>query len=803
MEEMGRSTLGLPHWIAAVSIPKNLEQSALWKETAAKLIEADTTNPAEARALAKDGKIIVMITCGIHSDEVAAPQTALELIYDIAADHELTFDREKIFSNLILLIVPSVNPDGQEIVTQWVERTAGTEYEGSSLPYLYHFIAGHDNNRDWFAFNLAETRNISNVLYRSWRPQVLVDHHQMGSRGARFFVPPFGDPINKAVHPLVWRGANLFGQAIAYDLETAGKTGVTHDSYYQGWWQGGLSRAPWWHHGIGILTEAASANLAFPMHIDATEIDPSGGLSTLTEPLTRHPSPWPGGRWRVRDICDYQKIATFATLKLASERREEILWNTYQMSAQAIAKGKTNDRTAAYVFPAEHTDLAARDRLVEMLRFGGARIVQLTEPWNFDHYQYQKGSFVVRLDQPFGPYINDLLEDQKYPDIPNTQRPYDITGWTLWRMMGVACERIEFPSSNPPKGNLLKEALHGSTVFPAVRNNSKYLAIDPRSNDSYEAAQRTIAEQKWVGRSLVSLKTADGREIPRGAFLVKTNDIPNGAAWMTEAISNEIFDVDVIESQIQNLRGVKVGLYESHDPSIDKGWTYYLVDRYIWKPQFVHNDEIERVLPLVDTFIIPESSPETLWDGGSRGAESRPSRVLPPKEFRGGIGSDGVKQLKAFVERGGTLIALGTSCDFLIDRMDLPVANVLKGAKREEFSCPGSLLKIEVAQDGDLTFGMPAEAAGFFASNVAFKTTPSNIKFERRVIARFPTEGNLLLSGYLKGEEKLRGAAGAVEIKLGKGRIVLFGLRVQHRAQTDATFKLFFNAILSSVASQP
>jgi hypothetical protein len=179
------------------------------------------------------------------------------------------------------------------------------------------------------------------------------------------------------------------------------------------------------------------------------------------------------------------------------------------------------------------------------------------------------------------------------------------------------------------------------------------------------------------------------------------------------------------------------------------------------------------------------------------------TRVPFPKEYRGGIGAEGVKQLRAFVERGGCVVALGTSCDFLIDRMELPVVNALKGVKREEFSCPGSLLQLEVDVNTPVGFGMDPKAVGFFSSNVAFKTSPPNGKFDRKTVARFPNEGELLVSGHLVGADKLRGLSAVVDLTIGKGHIVLCGIRVQHRAQTDATFKLLFNAILLSCYEKP
>src|SRR5262245_18679185 len=231
VETLGKTTLGLQQVMAVISTPANLEKAAQWKDVSRRLLDPRATTPEQARALADDGAGVVMITCGIHSDEVASPQMATQLAHDLATNTSLPFDRDKMFERLVLLLVPSVNPDGQQMVVDWVARTAGTEDEGSPMPRLYHEYAGHDDNRDWFAFNLKETRNVSNALYRTWRPHVLVDHHQMGSRGARFFVPPFGDPMNRHVSPLVWRGANLVGQSMAFELESAGKTGVAHDCY--------------------------------------------------------------------------------------------------------------------------------------------------------------------------------------------------------------------------------------------------------------------------------------------------------------------------------------------------------------------------------------------------------------------------------------------------------------------------------------------------------------------------------------------------------------------------------------------
>ncbi|HKD99608.1 MAG TPA: M14 metallopeptidase family protein [Planctomycetota bacterium] len=801
VDDLGKTTLGLHQSMAVISTPANLERSSRWQEIAARLLDPRKTTPDEAAALADEGRAIVMVTCGIHSDEVGSPHTAVELAYDLVANRGLPFDRESVLREVVFLLVPSVNPDGQEIVADWIARTAGTEDDGAPLPRLYHAIAGHDDNRDWFAFNLPETRNVGRVLFRTWRPHVLIDHHQMGARGARFFVPPFGDPISRNVHPLVWRGANLFGQAMAMDLESAGKAGVVHDAYYQGWWQGGLSRAPWWHHAIGILTEAASPAQASPLSLDASELEPGSGMTSILEPTAKQPNPWPGGTWRLRDVCDYQRIATFAALRLAADRRKTLLANTYAMASEAITRAGVKS-PAAFVLPRTQRDPAARDRLLEMLRLGGVEVLEASSPFEAGGRAYEAGSAIVSLAQPFGPYALDLLEDQRYPDALAVQRPYDVTGWTLWRMMGVACDRVERPFAMPKATGPL-EAIKPRSTFRTAPEGGRFLAIDARSNDAYVAAARVLMQQLPLRRSPSPIAIEGGGTLEAGAFLVEAASVPAGGGWLVDGLSIDVAPVAASSKPASLLRvaAPRIGIYEAWDPSIDKGWTHWLVDRYVWKPQVVHNADLKDVLPRCDAFVIPESKPDVLWDGGAR-SDVKLGRTPFPKEYRGGIGADGVKALREFVERGGTLVALGEACDFLVERMDLPVTNPLKGVEKKEFSCPGSLLRLEVDAEHPLGFGMQSEAAGMVTSGVAFRTTPGNPRFQRSVVARFPADGDLCLSGWLKGDEKLRGLAAVVELEFGKGRVVLLGVRAQHRAQTDATFKLLFNALYGATTKR-
>jgi hypothetical protein len=167
-----------------------------------------------------------------------------------------------------------------------------------------------------------------------------------------------------------------------------------------------------------------------------------------------------------------------------------------------------------------------------------------------------------------------------------------------------------------------------------------------------------------------------------------------------------------------------------------------------------------------------------------------------PPEYSGGLGKEGMKALKDFVEQGGTVVALSSSSELLMDEWALPVRNALQGKAGEEFACPGSILHLHFDAAHPVAYGMPTEGFGFMDGRLAFQTLPASPQNRRAVLAAYPDDGrDILASGWIKGAERLERKAAAVSVELGKGRVVLFGFRVQHRAQTEETFKLLFNAL--------
>jgi len=338
-QEIGKTSQKRDMFMAVISSEENIRNVDKYRDIIKKLSDPRITSDAEAEALIKEGKTIILVTCNIHSTEIASAQMSMELAYNLITGKT----SQEVISSLndvIFILMPSINPDGTTMVVDWYNKTLNTEYDGAQMPWLYHVYSGHDNNRDWFMFNLQETKNVVKVSFHDWLPQIWLDEHQMGNNGARLFVVPYKDPINPNINPLIWRWAGLIGSYTALDLEKQGFNGVISHALFEGWWEGPASDCGMWHNQISLLSEMASVNVASPVYIDPSEVRATNEITTY-DIRTNYPNPWRGGWWRLRDIVNYELALTEALIKLSSQYKNEILSNYYRMSKEAIEKGKT------------------------------------------------------------------------------------------------------------------------------------------------------------------------------------------------------------------------------------------------------------------------------------------------------------------------------------------------------------------------------------------------------------------------------------------------------------------------------
>jgi len=794
-EEIGKTVQKRDMFMAIISTVSNIKNLEKYRQISIQLSDPRKLNDSIAKQLAKEGKIVVQVTCNIHSTEIASAQMSMELAYKLITKTAPSKTMEAL-EDVIFILMPSINPDGLDMIVDWYYKYLGTEYENSPMPWLYHVYAGHDNNRDWFMFNLPETRNVIEIAYRKWIPQIWLDQHQMGSTGARLFLVPYKDPLNPNVHPYIWRWQKVIGGITALNLEKQGYSGIIDQAIFEAWWQGPASDCGLWHNQISLLSEMASCNIASPIYIDPSEIKVTEEITTY-DIRTNYPNPWRGGWWRLRDIVNYELALTYSLIEIASQFKEEILYDYYLMGKDAIEKGKRGN-PFAYIIPRNQNDPVTVSKMIEVLQLGGVEVHLAQHEFVANNQIFPAESYITFLAQPYGRYVKDLFDIQIYPDLRKSKKeppvkPYDIAGWTLPFMMGVKFHTINKPFTvdcklldNPeyPEGKV-KSKMGKFFVAQAGPNNNNILI---------NRLQKQNIPVYW----LIESHKLNHTEYREGSVIIPVNE---SSLKVIDKLAKELhLTIDCVDelprTKLKQLKKVRVGLYKPFTANMDEGWTRLLLENHEFDFVSMENKDFKQknLKQKFDVIIIPDMPWDLIKYGYYTGENARFNRQRPP-EYDSGIGRIGVENLKTFVEKeGGFLITIGESCNFAIEDLGLRVTNVLKNVKSDEFFCPGTLLRILVDNKHPVGYGFEEEVIGFQNKNIAFATSIPAGQIDRKVIARFPIS-EIFKSGYLLGEDFLYNRPIVVEYKQKKGNVILLGFKVQNRHQTFGTFKLLMNAI--------
>ncbi|MCH8333044.1 peptidase M14, partial [Candidatus Sumerlaeota bacterium] len=703
--------------------------------------------------------------------------------------------------------------------------------------------AGHDNNRDWFMLNLKETRLTTEVLYKEWYPTIVWDVHQMGNSGARLFVPPFHDPKNQNVHPIIDQTLLIVGGHMSSDLARQGMKGVVHGAIYDNWWAGGFRTTVYRHNMIGILTETASVNLASPVFQRKSQLRGGSRGFPSYQIATNFPEPWPGGWWRLRDIVDYELTAIMSLLTYAARYHEELQGNFLHMGRNAIEQG-LSEPPFAWLVPPDQRDPRTATWMLDLLQATGIDVHQAEDDFVADGVAYPAGTFIMYCSQPFRAHLMDMMERQIYPDreiYPGgpAEAPYDNAGWTLPLQMGVRRVAVALPfvararllDAIPiPEGNL------------EGRDNARQYVIAAQYNDDYRLINRLNKAGIPIGiyRGGEDWDLADGRSLPPGSILIRDGrSLRDAMPDVLQGVSSSPIGIsgldEEIESAIVDAPPPRIGLYQPWTASMDEGWTRYVLDTFEYNYTTVHNADIlaGNLHDRYDCLILPSVGAQSILRGRA------PDTTAP--EYVGGIGPEGVISLQDFVQDGGTLICVDQSSNLPIGQFNIPVSNIVRGKSSEEFYCPGSVLRVRLDPSHPVAYGMPEWISAYFTRSMAFEVERSEGRSgsrqgrrgspreneedeetgqrggaagapgdpSRSAAARFPTEvvGRysdtvLLESGWIRGEELIRDQPAVVEVQYGEGRIVMFAFRVLHRAQPHGTFRLLFNAIQLSTLGE-
>jgi Zinc carboxypeptidase len=811
--EAGRTSQGRPMYFALISSPDNLAHIDRYREIALRLAHPVGLTEADARRLAAEGKAFVHIDGGLHATEVAGPQHTPLLAYDLLSRADEP-ESKAILDQVVLMLWPTINPDGQQMVAEWYMKNVGTPYEQSELPVLYQDYVGHDNNRDAYMLNMIESRVVEQA-WRQWEPQIIYVHHQSGPFPTRIWLPPFSEPVGTDAPYLMAREVNMIGMAIAKGLEEHGQVGATHmGTAFDAWYPGYIDYAPNFKNIAAFWTETALYQYATPH--EYTLQDFPQNMRDL-RPRSLYSSPWPPGWWRLHDAVAYMETASWSVLEYAAKYRESLLLNRFRAGRAQIARG-LNTPPYAYVVPQDQRDVVAAVELLRRLAFGGVRVSQLTGSTTIDGVAYPEGTWVIPTDQEFAALAREVLDVQKYPDLRQypggpPERPYDAAGWTLPLQMGVRVVAAATPLSAETQSKIktlgpavdpkLRPAPYPSgrddsapfDSVPGVGFNSNAvaaaivpppgritgtgpsIAVDPAENNAFRAINRAWHEGGAVQFAAATAARA-ARYIITGLSEERQTELVRALALAGERTN---------ETGV-SIRKPRIGVYEPWGGNMSAGWTRWILDQYGFDYVTLRSGDFHAPLTgRIDVVVMPDGARLGAATSGRRGRAVRP-------EYADTVSTDDLASFETFIRAGGTLVCLSSSSAFAIQQFKLPVTNSVGGLRPEEFFLRGSLVAASVDLSHPIMAGMPGQAAVFVDGSPVFDVGQG---FSGTVLARYADSGSPLLSGYLIGEKYLAGKAAALDVLLDSGHVILLGFRPEWRGQPFGTFRVLFNALLN------
>ncbi|MHC1705375.1 MAG: M14 metallopeptidase family protein [Tenuifilaceae bacterium] len=802
MTEIGKSPLGKPMFIAFISSSENIKNLDRLKEINKRLAIDSKISDSELKSFVKEGKVFILATLSMHSSEVAPAQASALVAYDLVSSNDSK--KIKLLDNVVLMIVPTINPDGMDMIVENFNKYKGTKYEGSSLPGVYHKYIGHDNNRDYLFLSQSDSRAISAITSTTWYPQVFVDKHQMGSTGPRYFVPPYHDPIAENVDAEIFTWIGLFGHNMVNDMTAAGLKGVTQNNMFDSYWLGSTKTCIF-KNVIGFLNEAASAQVAKPIFVEPTELSASGkGLSEY-KMSSKMVAPWPGGWWRLGDIVEYEVQSMQSILNTALLYKERILTFRNQICKKEVEKGR-NKPPYYFIVPENQLDKSELVHMVNLLQEHGVEVYRLINDYTLENMMYKKGDIVVPLAQPFRSFVKEVMEAQKYPERHFTpdgelMEPYDITSWSLPLQKGFSYKQIDIRNLDFESKI---ERIVGNYSLSVKKDSYEYAVFSSTTNQSYKMVFDALNQGLKVERCEKDFD-ANGIKVSAGSFIIKKqnklDEILNGATFPI------IYLNEISQLSFKPVLLPRIGLIESNYGDMDAGWTRSNFDDYGIKFTVLRPGDFESldIAGKYDVLVFPDVNSSVIKDGKRKRDNQFVIPNIPP-EFTKGMDQKGFENLLKYINNGGIIVSWGASTalfegnlsikeDKTTEEFRLPFRNDAERLAKKGLKCPGSLIRMKLVQNHPITWGVPAEIGIYFRGSTAFTTSIPNFDMDRKVLGTFD-ESNLLLSGYLDGEKNLYNKSALIWLKKGKGQLVIFGFSPIFRSSVPLNYKLLYNALL-------
>lgn len=806
MREVGVSPQGRKMYAAFFSSASNIAKLDRLREINEKLAMDYELSEQEQEQLIQEGRVFVMGALSMHSGEVAPSQAAPLVAHELVTTNDPKMLKH--LDNVVYLMVPCHNPDGMDMVVDHYKKYKGTKYEGGSMPGLYHKYVGHDNNRDFVTLTQSDNLAVARLYNQSWFPQVMVEKHQMGSTGPRYFVPPMHDPIAVNVDEELWNWTRVFGSNMARDMTALGQAGVSQQYMFDDYWPGSTETAIW-KNVIGMLTEAASVKYATPIYIEKSELRVGGkGLGEYKKSINMT-LPWEGGWWKLGDIVDYELSSTFSILKTASKRKADLLKFRNDVCKKNVLKGK-NEPPYYYVLHKKQNDEGELVGILNLLDEHNIDVYKTEKDILLGSKMISRGDYVVPLAHPFHAFIKEVMEKQKFPERHYTPggkmiRPYDITSWSLPLHRGM--DYFEVNTKSEELQNNIRIINFPLAQPDAIPESTKTVIFPAARNESFKAVFKALAKKMKIYRLPSDEELPEG--LYPGDFLIVLNE--KNQDDLNEIVKSlniaPLYAEETPPKELPVISLPKIALVETNFHDMDAGWTRYVLDTYsIPFTQLKPEDVTEKNLAAIDVILFPSNSKDALLTGKRKSKDGTYSVPNYDPKFVKGMGKKGQSALMKFIHEGGIALTWGSSTSLFMgtqsfdlekdkkEEFSLPIGDLSSSLKSQKLSVPGSLLKIQLVKDHPLTLGMPASIGIFSKGGPIFSTSIPMFDMDRRVIASYP-EDNILMSGFAENEKLLAGKSALVWLKKGKGQVVMYGFNPQFRASTQAAYKLLFNGL--------
>jgi len=784
----GTSTEGRPMFYVVITSPSNWAQVDNYQAINKRLADPrQIASDEEAMSLAKEGKAVYWVDAGIHASERTAGETEIIMAYELASGRDEWTDL--VLDNLFV-VFEWIDPDGLELITDLYYEYKDTEVSRLS-PVCYNHYVCHDTNRDFIGLELVEHQN--SVLQRFvWNPQVYTDLHQ--SRDL-FYIGMPADPLNLNYHPI--SSAEMLGLNgyVITQMIADGYRGVFTYDYADMWNPTYNHMFTVMHNGTGGWWELTGVNGASPTTVNGGRND---GHRTWFNPYPYY-APF---EWHLIDAVMLEKEAVKHSFTYVARNKVDWLYNFY-------LKGKTHAEEAAgaapyaFVLPADggengdNVDVA--DLINGFTKWHHIDVDRATADFVADGQQFHAGDFVIRLNQPYGFWAQVLLTRQDFPyeEVVNPYlcgssgcREYDTQAWTQGLMADVEVVGLNSPL---PADVVLASVTDPVPYAGSLSGGpSADYAVEHESNNGWVPALGQIWADAGLSVSQVDAPfSAAGHDFPAGTFLVHTDssqashDTLAALVQETGLTGYAIGSGEVPASAVLDMPGIGL-LYEPNVFALDTGWVAIRMHRSTIPSyaDLTRADIRDGNLAGVDVIVLGSNDTDGIVEGDGRSGS--------PPLYIGGIEESGVANLKSFVEGGGTLVLLGLAGELPIDRewgLGLTYA--------DSPTCRGSILRIEVDPTKKVGYGYDQFESGYvYDSRVPILGVEPGSAAE--VVAWYPTEGELLQSGYIVGDESVfRGTPAILDVPMGDGNVILITFDTVFRGFSTGQYMFLWNAVFS------